>query len=176
MNRVLLISEQFLRENFDISDSISSKTAVTAIKEAQDFYLASVIGDKFIKELYYEVENHVLTDVNKYFLDTYIQPFLGAQTVQIITSKISFKVGNQGVTKSQDATDPKQLVDYYTNLTGIALRRLTDYLAHHYGDYAQWLNGFEGIKPHVSASTETNIYLGGTTLIKKYPVDTGWRR
>lgn len=175
MNRVLLISESHLRDSVDVSDSISSKTVITAIKEAQDFYLASVIGDKLVNEIYNEVSSESIIEKIKVLLDSYIQPFLTAQTAEILASKISYKIGNLGVTKSQDATDPKHIIDYYKNLTGIALRRLTDYISHHYGDYAQWLNGFEGIKPHLSSSVETNLYIG-TALKYKYPVDLGHKR
>lgn len=172
MSRVNLISEQYLRDNFEVSDSIQSKSVITAVQEAQTFHLASVIGDKFLNEFYNEVENHTLTDVNKNLLDTFIKPFLGAQVMAILTSKISFKVGNQGVTKSQEATNPKQLVDYYNNLAGIALRRLTDHLCQHYALYQQWLDGVEGIRRHIDASVDTGIWLG-RQLHSKYPVDYG---
>lgn len=174
--RVLLINEKYLRDNFDVSESLNSKSVIAAIYESQIFHLASVIGDKFYNELVREVEENDFTEVNKAFLDTYVQPFLGAQSMAVLSSKISYKVGNEGVTKSDRATDGKQIVDYYNNLTGIALRRMTDHLGRHYGLYSTWLNGFEGIKPHIDSSVDTGIFLGGGFKCGKYPIDKGWRR
>lgn len=172
MSRILIISEQYLRDHVDISDSINSKSVITAIEEAQSFYLASVIGDKFLLELYSEIKQETLTTDNKYLVDTYIQPFLAAQAASVLANKINFRIGNLGVVKSEASTSPKQIVDYYTNLTGIALRRLTDYLCKHYSKYHQYLDGVEGIRAHLSASDETSIYLGGEVKVN-YPVDWG---
>lgn len=177
MARVLLISEDFLRKHIDISDSIISKTAITAIEDAQNFYLSAVIGDKFLKELLREVELDVLTPVNKLLLDTYICPFLMYQSAALLASKVNYKVGNKGVVSNDGVTSPKQIADYYERQTGVALRRLTEYLSRHYNDYKEWLNynNDTGIKPHLSASDSTSIYLG-CDYDMKYPVDPGWRR
>lgn len=173
--KVLLISEKDIRNNYDVSESINSKSVISAIWETQTFNLASVIGDKFTNELLHEVETQEFVEVNKYLLDNYVQPFLGAQTMATLVSKLPYKVGNEGVVKSDKNADNKSMKDYYDNLAGIALRRLTDYVSRHYGQYSTWLNTFEGIKPHVDASVDTGIFLGGSFKCA-YPVDKGWRR
>lgn len=173
--RVLLISEEFFRDNYDVSDSLNSKSVITAIYEAQGFYLATVIGDKFLNELYTEVSSGTLTADNKYLLDNYIQYFLGAQAAYILASKISYKIGNAGVQSGEKVVDAKKIAEYYDKLAGIGLRRLTDYLCKHYSKYTQWLNGVEGIKPHMSASEQTSIFLG-VPYKTKLPIDEGYRR
>lgn len=176
MSRVLFVNEQYIRDRYDVSDSLSSKSVITAIYEAQDFYLSAVIGDKFLVELYKEVADGTLTVDNKYLLDNYIQPLVGVQAVEILVRKINYKVGNAGVeTVGDKNVSSKPIVDYYGNLVGVALRRLTEYLSRHYAKYHEWLNTVEGIKPHLSASEETSIYLGGT-VVWDGMVDPGWRR
>lgn len=173
-NRVLFVSEQYLRDHADISESINSKSIITAIEEAQSFYLSAVIGDKFLNKLYEEVTTGTFLPNHKNLLDTYIQPFVYAQAMAVLVSKIPFRVGNAGVTKDSNS-DNKRLVDYYTNLTGLSLRRLTEHLCRHLSLYTEWLSNVEGIKPHLSASDSTSIFLG-TQYKTKYPVDKGWRR
>lgn len=175
--RVLLISEQYMRDHTDFSESINSKSMITAIEEAQSFYLASVVGDRYYEHLCEKVKNNswVANDKDKYLLDKYIQPYLYAQASAVLVEKIQFRVGNAGVTKDSASTDTKKLVDYYNNLTGISLKRMTDYLCKHLQDYQPYFNNVEGIKPHLSASDQTSIFLGNSPRYK-YPVDEGWRR
>lgn len=175
MERILFITETLFRETVDVSDSINSKSVQTAIAEAQDFYLSAVIGDKFLAELYLEVKNKTLTPVNKLLLNTYIQPVIIYQAAAILAAKANFKIGNLGIVKNEGTVDPKSVVDFYNQQTGMHLRRLTDYLSKHYSDYHQWLNGVDGIKAHLNATDQTSIFLGGTRKLN-YPKAPKWDR
>lgn len=175
MSRVLLISETYFRSHVDVSESILSKTVITAIEDTQSMELANIIGDKLLFQLYHEVETDSLTDANRLLLDRYIQPFLVAQTASKMVNKINYKIGNLGTINNDKTVYPKEIGDYYANLAGASLERLTSFMAHHFADYSQYLNGVEGFKSHLDASEDTGIFLGMDRPIK-YPVDTGYRR
>ena len=51
MDNILLISENYLRTNFNISDNVQSKYLLSAIRQAQEINYQSVVGGAMLRKL-----------------------------------------------------------------------------------------------------------------------------
>ena len=101
MAEVLLCSETFVKQVSSISDNVAGKYLRPSILEAQEVGLKSIIGScllDHLKNLYAEGQ---LASQYKELVDR-AQYFITYTAIVEITMKVSYKVGNFGVTKSND--------------------------------------------------------------------------
>jgi hypothetical protein len=101
MADVLLCSETFVKQVSSISDNVAGKYLRPSILEAQEVGLKSIIGScllDHLKNLYAEGQ---LASQYKELVDR-AQYFITYTAIVEITMKVSYKVGNFGVTKSND--------------------------------------------------------------------------
>lgn len=177
MSRVLLLSEDDFRRNIEVSESLNSQSIISSIDECQSFHLATVIGDKFLKEIKSEISTGVFVQSVKELLDEYIQPFLLYQSAAILSRKINYRIGNIGVVKDQAAVDPHEIATYYEGQAGQYLNRLCIHLSKNYSTYSQWLTTIDGIKAHLDAYEDTGIFTGHSHKVNTHiGYDPGWRR
>ena len=105
MAEILLSSEQFVKSVTSISDNIAGKYILPSLREAQEMGLREILGDCLLDYLMELVADGTITDpanaIYKTLLDK-SQYYLAYQTVVEITNKVSYKVGNFGVAKSND--------------------------------------------------------------------------
>ena len=105
MKDFLLVSETFVKSVSSISDNVAGKYIQPSIREAQEVSLKSIIGSNllnYIKGLglaktLEEPENAPYKE-----LVDRAQYFLAYTAIVEITNKVSYKIGNFGVTKSTD--------------------------------------------------------------------------
>ena len=106
MAEVLLVSEKYIKDNCEISDNVSGKFLMSAIKEAQDLKLVPVLGEALVDKLKELVNNRTISDeanaAYKKLLDDYVQRFLMWSVKVDIAHTTSYKLSNFGVTKTND--------------------------------------------------------------------------
>lgn len=165
MARVLLITEKEFRDRVYISDSVNSKLVITSIEEAQNISLSSIIGDNLKREIFSQVETGTLSELNKTLLDDFIWDWLLYEVAAVVVSKCANHIGNAGVIKSDENNaeykESKRMEDYYRNLAGICLKRMSDYLMRNYSKYPKLAGRIAGdIKAHADAGYDTGLFLG----------------
>ena len=105
----LLCSEKFIKDNSSISDNVAGKYILTAMRDAQEIRLKGILGECLLaslKEMQADgrfKEDPVADDVAPYKdLAERCQFFLLHATEVELLFRVSYKVGNFGVSKSTD--------------------------------------------------------------------------
>ena len=105
MQNVLLTSSNFIKGLTNISDNLSDKMLLPAIRESQEIDLKGVIGENLldrIKELI--KQNEINNDEYAAYKDLLekCQYFLAYQTVARVCVMVSYKIDNIGVSRTRD--------------------------------------------------------------------------
>ena len=101
----LLTSEKFVKEVSSISDNVAGKYIQSSIREAQEIGLKSILGTCLLnrlKEL--GLAKQLDASGNEAYKDLVdrCQYYLAYTAIVEMTNKVSYKIGNFGVTKSTD--------------------------------------------------------------------------
>ena len=105
MAEVLLTSEKFVKSVTNISDNVAGKFIQPSIREAQEINLRGILGSCLLEAVKSLVkEGTIGNEGNEKYKDLVdeCQYFLAYQTIVELIPKVSYKVGNFGVAKSQD--------------------------------------------------------------------------
>lgn len=105
MAEFLLTSEKFVKEVSSISDNVAGKYIQPSIREAQEVCLKSIIGStllNYIKALGLAKTLDDPANVAYKELVDRAQYFLAYTAIVELTNKVSYKIGNFGVTKTTD--------------------------------------------------------------------------
>ena len=162
---ILLTSEKFVKEVTNLSDNLSGKLLLPAIKEAQNFGLRNLIGNQIYNTLLNlvaskEIDNEEnidyknLLDVAQYYLA------YSAATNVIILSAV--KIDNIGVvrvtdsgTESVSLTDTFTIRDFYKKKSDYYRQQVSEYLKN------SNLRGETSCNTNTYSNSSTNIWLGG---------------
>lgn len=102
---VLLISENRIKETTCISDNVAGKYIQPSIREAQEQGFKHIVGEGLYRRICELVDNHQITapenEHYKALLDE-AQYYLAYRAVTELCMKVSYKIGNFGVAKSND--------------------------------------------------------------------------
>ena len=111
MAEILLCSESFLKTTTNISDNVAGKYILPSLREAQEVKFRGIIGDCLLAKLKElaatDPETHTRhiddqgNEAYKDLLDR-AQFFLAWSAVVEICNRVTYKVGNFGVSKSTD--------------------------------------------------------------------------
>lgn len=105
MAEYLLTSEKFVKETSNISDNVAGKYILPSIREAQEIKLKSILGSCLLSALKTMGSNGTLNatgnEAYKELVDQ-CQYFLAYSAIVELLPRVSYKVGNFGVSKSQD--------------------------------------------------------------------------
>ena len=105
MAEILLTSEVFVKSVSNISDNVAGKYILPSIRESQEIKLKSILGSCLLSALKTMVGNGTLSDAgNEMYKDLVdqCQYFLAYSTIVELLPKIQYKIGNFGLSKSQD--------------------------------------------------------------------------
>ena len=105
MAEYLLTSEKFVKETTNISDNVAGKYILPSIREAQEINLKSILGSCLLSAIKTMMENGTLDATgNEAYkeLVNQAQYFLAYSAVVELLPRVSYKIGNFGVSKSQD--------------------------------------------------------------------------
>ena len=101
----LLTSEAFVKSVMSISDNVAGKYIQPSIREAQEVGLRTILGSCLLDRLKDLVATKTIKDSGNEAYDALLeqaQYYLAYQTVVELLPRISYKVGNFGVSKSSD--------------------------------------------------------------------------
>lgn len=101
MAEILLTSEQFVKSVTNVSDNLAGKYILPSIREAQEQGLKSILGDCLLSKVKHLFNTNSLEGIYKEVVD-HCQYYLAYSAIVEVTNKVSFKIGNFGVAKSQD--------------------------------------------------------------------------
>ena len=101
MAEILLTSESFVRSVTNVSDNLAGKYILPSIREAQEQGLKSILGDCLLSKVKQLISSNALDGNYKELVD-HCQYYLAYAAIVEVTNKVSFKIGNFGVAKSQD--------------------------------------------------------------------------
>lgn len=105
MAEILLTSEAFVKSVTNVSDNLAGKYLLPSIREAQEQGLKGILGDPllaYVKLLVKigEIDNPIFS-IYKALIE-HCQYYLAYSAIVEVTNKVSFKIGNFGVAKSND--------------------------------------------------------------------------
>lgn len=137
-NKVLLISENYIKSNFNLDDNLSPKYIQSAIRQAQKQGLKQVLGKTLYDTICSMVEDNTIrlyeNEVYKSILDE-AQAYLGYETISRIIMMQSSKVANLGVIKTKDENTENVgleeltfLKDYYQSQSDFCKYELQEFV------------------------------------------------
>lgn len=173
MAEVLLISEKYIKDNCEISDNVSGKFLMSAIKEAQDLKLVPILGEALVEKLKALVSDKSISDAGnapyKLLLDKYVQRFL-MWTVKVdIAHTTSYKLSNFGVTKTSDenmqVASQEEIIadqDYSQANADAYCNYMQHYLLDNKALYPELTeNRLHQIKANLYSAASCGVFLGG---------------
>ena len=105
MAEIFLTSEVFVKSVSNISDNVAGKYILPSIREAQEIKLKSILGPCLLSALKLMVGNGTINAAGnekyKELVDE-CQYFLAYSAIVELIPKVSYKVGNFGLSKSTD--------------------------------------------------------------------------
>ena len=101
MKEILLTSESFVRSVTNVSDNLAGKYILPSIREAQEQGLKGILGDCLLSKVKQLISSNALDGKYKELVD-HCQYYLAYAAIVEVTNKVSFKIGNFGVAKTQD--------------------------------------------------------------------------
>lgn len=139
-NKVLLISEDEIKNNSIIEQNTDSKVLGKIIANVQAIQLNQILGDTLYNQVLDEVYTAAtggtaLSDSTKTLLDSYVIPFLTyAVQVDFIVLN-NYKISNKGTLKLNDtaavsvsSNEIEYVKNYYENYKTVYKKKLIDYL------------------------------------------------
>lgn len=172
MAEILLSSEAFVKSVSSISDNIQGKYILPSLREAQEQGLRSIIGDALLAKLKTLVSAGTIdNEGNEYYKELLdkSQYYLAYTTIVEVTTKVSYKIGNFGVSKSSDenmmnATQDEiaKLQYYYQSKADACCLGLQNYVLENRSEFPELTdNTCYKIKSNLYSAASCGIFLGG---------------
>ena len=164
MAEFLMVSETKIKEVSNISDNVAGKFILPAIREAQEIKLKSIIGSCLYNRIMLIGKDGIKQTGNENYkaLVDEAQYFLVYSAIVEILPKVSYKIGNFGVTKTTDENlqvathDEIGKMEYY-------YQSKADYYAL---EFQQWLLENEALFPELDScqceKIRSNLYSAAT--------------
>lgn len=172
MEQVLLTSEKFIKNTTNISDNIEGKYLLSAIREAQDIRLKSILGSALLAKLKDVVGNKAVNaseNIQYKVLIEQCQYYLAYQAIAELPMKISYKLTNLGAVRTTD--DKVQSVSfeeitkmqyYYQSKADFYAHELQSFLLRHSSDYPELnANSCNEIRKNLHSAATCGLWLGG---------------
>ena len=173
MAEILLSSEAFVKRVTSASDNLSGKYILPSLREAQEIGLRGILGDDLLAKLKALVKSETLETesggVYKTLVD-HCQYYLAYMTIVEVTNKVSYKVGNFGVTKTQDENlqvasqdEISKMQYYYQSKADACCLDLQNFLLEHRKDYPELTEcACHKIESNLHSAASCGIFLGGS--------------
>ena len=172
MAEILLSSEAFVKSVTSASDNLSGKYILPSLREAQEIGLKGILGDTLLSKLktlikYGELDDP--TNIAYKSLVDHCQYYLAYKTIVEVTNKISYKIGNFGVTKTTDenlqvATQDEiaKMQYYYQSKADACCLDLQHFLLEHKSSYPELTECCcNKIESNLRSAATCGIFLGG---------------
>lgn len=166
----LLTSEDFVKSISPISDNLSGKYLLSAIREAQEISLKSVIGTALLERCKELIASGKLEQFEPYAeLVEQCQYYLAYTAIAECCMKVSFKVANAGVVRTTDEhlhdasfSEVALIEKQYRNKADFYCHELQKWICARYSDYAELSECDCGrISANLRSFDGCGIFLGG---------------
>ena len=172
MAEILLSSEAFVKSVTSASDNLSGKYILPSLREAQEIGLRGILGDCLLDKLKGLIKSGDLeTEANGVYktLVDRCQYYLAYMTIVEVTNKVSYKIGNFGVSKSSDENlqvasqdEIAKMQYYYQSKADACCLSLQNFLLENKSDYPELTcNCCERIESNLRSAASCGIFLGG---------------
>lgn len=172
MDKVYLVSADFVRSLTNISNNTQDKFLKSAIRESQDIDLSEVLGTRLTNKLCDLVKSgEILREENQDYKDLLdnCQYFLAYSTVAKLCVITSVKIDNVGVNTTNDENvtqmqlnDVFKIEKHYINKADFYKRRLQNYVMENYKKFDEIKNNSKyEQQPTLHSSASCPIFLGG---------------
>lgn len=172
MAEILLTSEAFVKNTTSISDNVAGKYLLPSLREAQEMGLKSILGDVLLSKLKDLVRTNEINDtanaMYKSLLDK-CQYYLAYATIIEVTTKVSYKVANSGVSRTTDenvqsasADEIDKLQYYYESKKDACCLDLQNFILDNRTAFPEVNNNqAHKIESNLYSSASCGIFLGG---------------
>lgn len=168
MAEILLSSEAFVKSVTSASDNLSGKYILPSLREAQEIGLRGILGDDLLAKLKDLRKKDALDGVYKTLVD-HCQYYLAYMTIVEVTNKVSYKIGNFGVAKTQDENlqvasqdEIAKMQYYYQSKADACCLDLQNFLLEHRNDYPELTEcSCHKIESNLYSAASCGIFLGG---------------
>lgn len=172
MSEILLSSEAFVKSVTSASDNLSGKYILPSLREAQEIGLRGIMGDELLAKLKdLRKDGKLETEsggVYKLLVD-HCQYYLAYMTIVEATNKVSYKIGNFGVLKTQDENlqvasqdEIAKMQYYYQSKADACCLDLQNFLLEHRKDYPELTEcSCHKIESNLHSAASCGIFLGG---------------
>lgn len=172
MAEILLSSEKFVKEVSSISDNIAGKYILPSLREAQEQGLKSILGDALLAKLKDVVASGSAgQDENARYvaLIDRCQYYLAYSAIVEVTAKVSYKIGNFGVTKTTDENmqvasqdEIAKMQYYYQSKADACCLDLQNFLLDNRADYPELSeHQCHRIESNLHSAASCGVWLGG---------------
>lgn len=172
MAEILLSSEAFVKKVTSASDNLSGKYILPSLREAQEIGLKGILGDSLLAKVKGLIKTGDLeTEANGVYktLVDHCQYYLAYMTIVEVTNKVSYKVGNFGVTKTQDENlqvasqdEIAKMQYYYQSKADACCLDLQNFLLNNRQDYPELTECCcHRIESNLRSAATCGIFLGG---------------
>lgn len=184
MAEVLLTSEKFVKGVSSISDNLAGKYLLPSIREAQDVKFRGIVGDTLLAKLKELVDSGSISAEGNAKYKTLLdraQYFIAYSSIVEVAVKVTFKIANAGVVKTNDENmqvveqpDLAALQSYYQAKADSACLDLQNFLLNNWRDYPELTEGdYHRIHSNLYSAASCGIFLGGPR--GKGPIKGGCR-
>ena len=172
MAEILLSSEAFVKSVTSASDNLSGKYILPSLREAQEIGLRGILGDDLLAKLKdLRKDGKLETEsggVYKTLVD-HCQYYLAYMTIVEVANKVSYKIANFGVTKTQDENlqvasqdEIGKMQFYYQSKADACCLDLQNFLLEHRKDYPELTEcSCHKIESNLLSAASCGIFLGG---------------
>ena len=169
INNVLMISEDFVKSNSNLSDNVWGKYLLPAIREAQHIHLQSILGTTLYEALLTKIVEGSLDDQYKELVDDYCQWYLLYEVLSDIVDVLDVKLVNMGTIRNRDEYvdnisdgERVRLKHNYEFKADWYCRRLQEYLLDNADAFPELdACACESIRANLQSAASTGIFLGG---------------
>lgn len=172
MAEILLSSETFIKSVTNVSDNLAGKYILPSLREAQEIGLRGILGDKLLDKLKrLKKEGNLETESDGVYLTLVnrCQYYLAYATIVEVVNRVSYKIANFGVVKSQDDNLQVATQDeiakqqyYYQSKADSYCLSLQHFLLDNRSDYPELTeNCCHHIESNLHSAATCGIFLGG---------------
>lgn len=172
MQNILLISEDLIKSNSELTDNMYGKYLLPAIRTSQEIYLQPVLGKTLYSTIIDAVGDGSIVDPEnahiKELLDDYIQPYLLERVIADLIPIASAKVANLGTVHSKDEyvenlslADAEKLQQHHIIKANHYMRRMQEYLLENSGIFPIDSCTCNSLRSNLNSAADTSIWLGG---------------
>ena len=171
MAEILLSSESFVKSVTSASDNLSGKYILPSLREAQEIGLRGILGDVLLDRIKAIIKAGTLDDESnaayKALVD-HCQYYLAYKTITNVVQIVSFKVGNFGVTRTNDENlqvasqdEVSKMQYYYESKADACCLDLQNFILEHRSDYPELSECHcNKIKSNLYSAATCGIFLG----------------